>query len=65
MIEFEHTGLWWIPWQKENKISGILTIENQDEIQLKLIGAFADISSGLSQAIGSTDLTETYPLLMG
>ena len=40
---FEYDGLWWLPSDPENEVSGRLSYAPNEGITLKLIGAFADI----------------------
>ena len=42
MQEFEHNGLWWLPENPDNKISGVLKFHPVKGVNLELIGSFRE-----------------------
>lgn len=42
---FELKGVWWLPDQQDNKISGILSFKSEENILLELIGTLHDSES--------------------
>ena len=43
MEEFEYNGIWWLPENQDEKISGTLTFNTAEGAYLELIGSFKKI----------------------
>jgi hypothetical protein len=57
MLAIEHSGMWWLPTNPQNKVAGTLTFSNEDGIALELIGALEDF--------GNFNRREPCPLILG
>ena len=42
--DFELRGIWWLPNQPDNYVSGVLLFNNEETMYLELIGSFHDIN---------------------
>lgn len=52
--EYKKTGYFWLPWKEENKIPGILSIDDGGRIELEIVGHFDESIKFLN---GDDDLT--------
>lgn len=57
MQAIEHSGMWWLPTNPQNKVAGTLTFSNEDGITLELIGALEDLAT--------FNTRQPYPLILG
>ena len=41
--DFELRGIWWLPENPDQQVSGVLTFNSEDKIRLELIGSFKQL----------------------
>lgn len=58
MKAFEYSGIWWLPTNPQNTVSGMVKFSNEHGIELNLIGT-------LLEDLDSLNTLNAHPVILG